>query len=342
MHSVPKALLHYGGVLALLRRWRQGQAVVVRYHSVYGPGEALEVYAAPSTGVPADVFARQLAFLARAYRVVPLADLVEAVRARRPLPRRAAAITFDDGYADNFRHAFPVLQRLGVQATVFVTTGARPTSPEGTLPLPWMCRVRALVMRSAAPSVRLNGSGEVSLGSAATRERVTRHLTRALVPLAHPNREEAIATLAAALGMDRDDVPNDVMLSWTQVRQMASAGVEIGAHTLYHGNLPLAPPEEAREEIRGSKAVIEAMLGAPVRHFAYPNTGGQYPHVSAAVMRLVEAAGFRGAVTSRPGAVLSGCDPLALPRLGVTPRVATTSSLAAALERHRLAGRRAS
>jgi peptidoglycan/xylan/chitin deacetylase (PgdA/CDA1 family) len=340
MTSTLKALLHYGGVLTLVRRWRQGRALIVRYHSVYGPGEQLELYAAPSTGVPVEVFARQVGFLARAYRVLPLGELVEAVRAGRPLPPRAAAITFDDGYADNFRHAFPVLRRLGVPATIFVTTGPGVESLEATLPLPWMCRVRALVMASAMPAVRVNGSGEIPLASPAARERAARRLTRGLVPLARAAREEAIATLAAAVGVAADALPGDLMLSWAQVREMAGAGIEIGAHTVHHGNLPLAPPGEARDEIHGSKSVLEAMLGGPVRHFAYPNTGGEFPHVSPAVMQAVGAAGFRGAVTSSPGAVAAGCNPLALPRLGVTPRLAATAALAAAVERHRLVGRR--
>ena len=65
-----------------------------------------------------------MAFVKRAYSVVSLDTLVDALERGGPLPRRALAVTFDDGYADNHRLGLPVLRALGLPATVYVATGA--------------------------------------------------------------------------------------------------------------------------------------------------------------------------------------------------------------------------
>jgi peptidoglycan/xylan/chitin deacetylase (PgdA/CDA1 family) len=127
------------------------------------------------------------------------------------------------------------------------------------------------------------------------------------------------------------------MLTSQQVRELARAGWTIGAHTVSHLNVSLAPRAEAEAEIAGSRDAIAAVLGAPPRHFAYPNTGGQHRYFDAEVARLLGRLGFRSATTSRAGALRPGADVFQLPRVGVSPRLAPVVELAAALERQRLA-----
>ena len=67
------------------------------------------------------VFAAQIEHLRQRYRVLPLADVVSRLAAHVPLPADVVAITLDDGFRDNYEHAFPVLARLGVPATIFLT-----------------------------------------------------------------------------------------------------------------------------------------------------------------------------------------------------------------------------
>ncbi len=69
------------------------------------------------------LFAQQMAWLrASGHRVVPLAGLIEALEGKRELPRRAVALTFDDGFSDFHDAAFPILRRLEFPATVFLVT----------------------------------------------------------------------------------------------------------------------------------------------------------------------------------------------------------------------------
>src|SRR2546425_2450989 len=90
---------------------------VLAYHKVsYDPHPFFE-------SVPPDVFEQQMQFPSRCYRVMPLEELMERNRIG-DVPPRAVAITFDDGYRDNYEFAFPILKRYRLPATIFVTTGA--------------------------------------------------------------------------------------------------------------------------------------------------------------------------------------------------------------------------
>ncbi len=82
------------------------------------------------------------------------------------------------------------------------------------------------------------------------------------------------------------------MLLWSEVQEMAASEVvEMGSHTRTHPNLTKISLDEARAEIEGSKAVLEQRLGRPAKYFAYPGH-----HHNAALMELVQKAGYRGAV----------------------------------------------
>jgi peptidoglycan/xylan/chitin deacetylase (PgdA/CDA1 family) len=101
-------------------------AVIVAFHRV-------QEAAAPddSLSVNVEMFERHCRFFARHFRVVRLADIVEKLERGQPF-RRELAITFDDGYRDNFEQAAPVLEKLGLPATFFVVTKWM-----GTSLVPW-------------------------------------------------------------------------------------------------------------------------------------------------------------------------------------------------------------
>lgn len=327
-----KRMLFHGGLLRLARLARRRvRALVLRYHAI-SPTVAEVPYAIPEICLPLEAFRLQVAFLRRAYRVVPLDDLVEALEGGRPFPPRAVAITFDDGYADNHALAFPVLRRFGLTATVYVTTG----SLDGGPPL-WMAAVRALVAGARGPALHVPGLPPVALGPAAERAAAARALTRALVPLGTAERAERLAAAAEAAGVDLERALAGSMLTWAQVKELAAEGWTIGSHTVSHLNVTLADPTEVERELVASCDAIAAHVGRPAVHFAYTNTGGSHRHCSPEVARLLARLGFRSGVTSLPGALRPGADPFLLPRVGVAPRLAPIVYLAAALERQRLA-----
>ncbi|RNC68897.1 MAG: hypothetical protein ED859_09060 [Desulfuromonadales bacterium] len=74
--------------------------------------------------VTPEVFAGQMRYLAEAgYRTLTLAELVDHVRGVRVVRDRAVAVTFDDGWLDNYRYAYPVLEKYRIKAAIFIVTG---------------------------------------------------------------------------------------------------------------------------------------------------------------------------------------------------------------------------
>jgi peptidoglycan/xylan/chitin deacetylase (PgdA/CDA1 family) len=114
---------------------------------------------------------------------------------------------------------------------------------------------------------------------------------------------------------------------------MHRLGMDIGAHTVTHPNLPNAGRDHAKVEITGSKARLEREVDAPVTMFSYPN-GGAERYMTREIAELVQEAGFEAATTSWNGFAGPGSDLFALERVQVAERV---EELAFALEVERFA-----
>jgi len=122
---VLRMLLYYGGINALYMALRKNHLAVVGYHSISDPthrvGHHADVYQHLSVSV--SMFEKQMKFLQdNGYIFLRFSDLRDIREGKRLLPRRAVLVYFDDGYKDNYIHAYPILKRLGIPATVFVVT----------------------------------------------------------------------------------------------------------------------------------------------------------------------------------------------------------------------------
>ena len=284
-----------------------GGLVVLTYHRVL-PVRAAQAYALPPMAMPRDEFDAQMGHLARHYAPLPLAEAAERL-ARGALPPRAVAVTFDDGYADNYRHAFPILKKHGVPATIFVVTGAL----DRRTPFWWDAVAAAVDRLARQPSDENHLPAWVTaclapLRAGAPSREVARAIVRRLNGLERPERERTVAALlAAAPGAVG---AGDDLLTWDQTREMRRAGVELGSHTVSHAFLDELEPAEARREIEESLERLAAELGAPARLFAYPR--GRVAEPLRAVLR---DAGILAAVTTELGDNRPGADLLSLHRL---------------------------
>lgn len=281
-------------------------------------------------------FAEHLDVLARRFRPVRLCDLVAAAREARP-PAGAVAITFDDGYADNLTTAQPLLERVGIPATVFVASGyvgnRRPF---------WWDELERLLLRPGRlpPVLALRLGGEElrwELGSDAVysarraaecaawtvldsaepgfRQRVYRDLCARLRHVEETDRNEVLDRLRSLVDLDDGrDGEAPCPLSLDEVRRLVDDGlVEVGAHTVTHPVLADLPVERQQDEIAGSKRQLEDALGRPVRSFAYPY--GAREDLNDTTVSLVRAAGFDHACVNVPGRISRETDPFRLPRV---------------------------
>jgi peptidoglycan/xylan/chitin deacetylase (PgdA/CDA1 family) len=226
-------------------------------------------------------------------------DDVHARLSQRNFARRFACFTFDDGYRDNRDFALPVMREFDAPLTVYVASDFA----EGTGRLWWVALERVI---AKASSVEVPIGGNLTRFDASTPaakqaafDRIHDWL-RAL-PGEHDQQRE-ITALCTRHEVDEAAIARDLCLSWDELKPFADDPlVNIGAHTVSHCNLARQSEATASFEIATSRARIENALQRPVLHFCYP-----YGDRSAAGVRefaATKAAGFKTAVTTRPGMI---------------------------------------
>ncbi|MFM7734371.1 MAG: polysaccharide deacetylase family protein [Alphaproteobacteria bacterium] len=313
--GLAKSAIHHGGIAGLARACLAGRAVILRYHSVSSEADGTHLCLDPGLAVLPEDFDRQCAYLRRHYRVVSLDEMVDSLQAGRPLPPKAVALTCDDGYRDNYTRAFPILRRHGLNATFYVSTGCIDNRT-----ILWTGILRFCVFTTRVPVLEISSPMPFRLPVATPTER-REAFTKLIVTMKNVPTSDRMALLdavRAAAGIEDLSPLRGIMMSWDQVEEMHRGGMIFGAHTITHPNLPNATPQEARDEIFGSRDELSAHVGR-VRHFSYPNGRGS-AHLTESVKAIVRDAGFDSSTTSVTGSVMPGDDLLALKRIGIYRR----------------------
>ncbi len=261
-------------------------------------------------------FEWQMAYVAQHFQPISIHQLVEAIQHGQALPRRAVMVTFDDGYRDNCEVAFPVLQRLGVPAVFFLSTGYI-----GSGELYWFDQVVHLLLRSKESSISLEALGMSFKLPFATKERrsLAMQLLKRLKQLSEPDRLLALKQLEVATNvvLDQTEVASSLPMTWAQVTEMAKAGMEFGSHSVSHPILSaIANTNQLRQELEVSKAAIERAVGQSIHALAYP-VGGPNA-INEQVLTAVAQAGYSVAFTYQSGGNrMETIKPLLLKRLHV-------------------------
>lgn len=263
--------------------------------------------------------ARQCAHICAHYSLVSMSRAADWLMHRARLPENALAITVDDGYRDFYQVAYPVLREYGIPATVYLVSDFVDRS--GWL---WVDQVEYEFLHGQARSFRMELPGQppqsFELSTPETRKAAARAVTEAAKNLSNAERVRLLETLPEQLGVRLpEEAPAEYeALRWDEVREMAAAGIDFGAHTRTHPILSrLAGERELAAEIGGSKRQIEQQLGRAVEHFCYPN--GAREDIGREAVEAVRAAGFRTGVTTESGLNHVAGDPFRLLRIGVEP-----------------------
>lgn len=246
------------------------------------------------------------------FNVLPLDEAARRLQ-DGSLPARAAALSFDDGYADNHDVALPLLSRRGLPCSFFVATGFL---DGGRM---WNDTLVEAVRRSSLPMLDLRGMrdakgddlGQHGLGDTAVRRELLGRLIGRVKYLAPVPRLACVDAIAARAEINP---PDDLMMTSEQVRALRRAGMQIGAHTVSHPILATLDVNAAADEIARSRAALEAVLDERVSLFAYPNgkPGTDYlPGVHPAIVREL---GFDAAVSTHWAAARRGEDVFQIPR----------------------------
>lgn len=249
----------------------------------------------------ADAFRAQMRYVRDAFQPMRFGELADCLdRGQRP-PKRALLVSFDDGYEDNHRIAFPILRELGMSAMFFVSTDHIASG----LPYAYDWFVHMLCI---APAGRLQlpelGIDEPLPASLDQRRALAKRLLDRMKTLDALAQQALIRRLEGEWHLPRSDAPQGCRpMTWDAVREMHAGGMEIGSHGRSHHMLSKLPPRQMRDEIFGSKHALEHELGAPIDTLSYP-VGGRDAYDST-VIGLAREAGYRLACS-----YVAGTDPV--------------------------------
>lgn len=278
--------------------------LILGWHNVEGTW----CFPAP-VGEGARGLARQLRAVSRWGTVVPLDDAVDRLRSGRPLPPRAVALTFDDGYRDNLTMAVPMLRSLGLPATFFLVPALL-----GRELAAWWELLAGAFARTQVPVLEWDDSTWNLDGE---RRRAFDDVSERLKRLDQQARLAQVQEVGERLGVELDrEAVNDLFLDWDDARELARAA-SVGAHSSDHAILANEPAAVQQQNLADARCRLGDELGLDVKLLAYPN--GMHGDFSDDTEAAAERAGYRAAVTTVPGWNRPGTERFALRRQVMFP-----------------------
>ena len=311
-------------VAPLLWRARGEQRLLVlMYHRVLPPAHPDRAREQPGMYVSPDTLAMHLKLLKRHFEIVHLEDWAKSVASGQGVPRLACAVTFDDGWRDNFEYAFPILQAERVPATIYLLPDLVGTQyrfwPNELARLLGDARNEAA--RHGWPEWLQQEIARVASGQAVTLPLPMSEIDSVIERCKTLHTDSAMLELLRDVGTKSNAPEDRDLMNWDEVRQMAASGwVRFGSHTRRHTRLDVrAASEVLRDEICQSQVSLERELHTPISSFCYPN-GDHCP----AAVELVRSA-YATAVTTRRGWNSPSSDRWLLNRVGVHEDISSTA-----------------
>jgi peptidoglycan/xylan/chitin deacetylase (PgdA/CDA1 family) len=306
--QILKTFYDFGGFAPF--RWaNRGSLCVLMYHRFSRNAEKDKISAAE--------FTAHLDYLSRRAKVLSLSETVETLKNGDSLPPNAVVITIDDGYADAFDIAFPLLQKFRMPATVYAVTDF--LDAKCWL---WTDLMRYVLSQTTVENIGLEFSAgdkiETKLNGKQSRLETANRINARLKKMPNESKNSKIEEIARDLKVEIPEKPTGdfAPVSWEQARQMDAEKMQIESHTVTHPILTNINQTELDDELRESKKRLEEKLSKNIRHFCYPNG-----NLNEAVRKSVENAGYESAVTTAYGFVETGANQFLLNRIDAPPEI---------------------
>ena len=295
------SLVYHSGLAGRLRK--SSGLVILMFHKVNALDDSL-----PLT-VPPEMFDALIAEIRKHNEIVMLdRDALEDAGKHRGL---RFALSFDDGYKDNYDQAFPILRKHDVPATIYVSTDFINGKREF-----WYEKIIHAIKSTELREIDLSdlGWGIEATGTETDRLGLIYRLNNELKQKTEEERSSVAAEILERSGA-RQSFRASEMLSWDDIREMNNWGIDIGSHTLSHPILSREPEDRSREEVTASREIIELELGHRITSFAYPN--GTRDDFNDTVVKQVEDAGYTTACTTIEGINSGSAPPHLLQRVNI-------------------------
>ena len=326
-------LLEKSGYLGL-RAAKPGQWRILMYHRVNSPaslGRAMQ----PGMYVTPESFERQMAYLTRHYSVISLQELADAVVSGEAPPARSVVLTFDDGWLDNFEHAFPVLKRYQLPATIFLATDYingnkslwSDSIPYSLAALAGAKNVNTFLSAEGLRDFKESLSYLLGAQQAQNTPNAPAYIEsldsflNSLKTVSHEKREALTDELSAIAALETGETMPRAFLNWKEVATMQKSGIDFACHTHSHIPLPDLDSDEASRDIQTSVALLKAQRCFDSNVFCYPEG-----RISEESQQVIAESGFFSAVLSTEKRQQVKGSPPVLPRIGIHDDITKSDS----------------
>ena len=275
-------------------------------------------------------FAAHLEYLAGHNRVLPLTDVVEYLQNGKSLPSNTTAITIDDGYADTYEIAFPLLKKNQMPATVYAVTDFL----DGKCWL-WTDLMRYILAHTEKENIAIefeNDKIESVLRGDLQRLEIAGRINSHLKKMPDDLKDKKLREIAASLAVKipENPVKDYAPLSWEQAREMDAENARIESHTVRHPILTNIAADDLDFELKNSKKRLEEFLERNVEHFCYPNGS-----LNKNVQNAVKNAGYKSATTTNYGFNVRQTNRLLLNRIDAQAAIANFAQSVSGFEAFR-------
>lgn len=266
---------------------------IVGYHRVVEDFARSAEDSIPSMLISTGMLERHIDWLAKHFEIMSLDDIGRYLEEGRTFRKPAAAITFDDGYADVYENAFPLLKRKGVPSAVFVVTGLAGTDRTQIYDRLYLLLAHLNRRGGSLVSGVLRILNAIGLRSPdleqlpPEKDEPFEIMTLLLHRFPQQDIEQVVEELEQVIPLPAGAFKTMASLTWDMIAEMHRGGVTIGSHTTSHTLLPKESLTRIQSELSESRRTLEAALNAPVKHFAYPD--GQF---NTSVVETVKASGY--------------------------------------------------
>lgn len=298
---------------------------VITYHGVL-PEEYRSVDPfLDNTLVSVSSFRWQLELLKKHYNVISPEQFLLWIRGQDQLPERAVLLTCDDGLLNNLTTMVPILQEKGLRCLFFVTGRSAGNIPD----MLWYVELFLVLMKARGNHQAVDWQGTLIPAISTDRgQRLARWLLliTALSRMNSHKRVDFLREVPRMWGVDpewkRAYLDDELLrqrfqlLHGAELRQLADAGMTIGAHSMSHPSLSAQGDDLASAEITDCRALLQRCAGQSVWAIAYPF--GDPASVGSREYQLAEKAGYECAFVNVGGGVDVSSSKFSLPRIHVT------------------------
>jgi peptidoglycan/xylan/chitin deacetylase (PgdA/CDA1 family) len=234
-------------------------------------------------------------FSSKGYEFLSLDDVYKRLSEKK-FKKKFLAFTFDDGYADNYEFAYPILKKHGIPSTIYLSTNY-PDHKIG----PWWCSLEELLLKNDSLNFDLaQKTYKFKTVTLPDKEEAFIKIRYLLMAGREDNPGSRINEFFSFFHIDPAELAKELMLSWEQIIELSKdPRIDFGAHTINHFPLNKLSQEIIKHEVLESQKKIESMIQRKVSHFSYPF--GSNDEVNEREFAILKECGFKTSTTTRWG-----------------------------------------